>query len=442
MRARYLLAVVALLLGSGTASHADPWWPVNSGAQQRYQDIYDALKKDPSDVSLLAAFANEASRIGNYEAAIGALESILVQNPGLNRVRVELGVMYYRVGAYDVSRYHLERALASGTLPDKVAARAQSYLDTDEERMDGTNISGFLSAGMRWDTNPRMITNEDEIFGVNDDGDTFIGKSSQSPEDDFAGFLQGYVLWKEDLGNQYGETWDTSASTYWRWQFQESNADVGYTRLTTGPRLSLFPGETDHFYLRPYAVSTISLVDMGYSNATVGAGFTLSKRFDTWLTPYLRGEMRWRFDEDEEDVGLLSEVRVGVNMALTEDLLVGFGARWENTDANADFRSNNEIGAFADVNFRYDAPWELTAFPWELSVHGEYRHAAYDGVNPSIATGIDREDDIYRVIARNTVGLSSSWFLYVEGGTSIQDSNVPNYEANNEFIAVGATWRF
>lgn len=434
--------VLATLLASGSGAQAEPWWPVNSAAQQRYSDIYDALKADPSNVSLLAAFANEASRIGNYEAAIGALESILVQNAGLNQVRVELGVMYYRVGAYDVSRYHLERALASGTLPEKVANRAQSYLDTNERRMDGTNISGFLSAGLRWDTNPTMITDQDEIFGVNDFGDTFVGKSSQNPEDDFAGFLQGYVLWREDLGNQWGETWDTSVSTYWRWQFQEDNADIGFTRLTTGPRLSIMPGKTDHFYIRPYAVTTLSLAQNEFSNATAGGGVLLSKRFDTWLTPYIRGEVRYRFDEDEEDQGILGEVRTGVSMALTEDLLIGFGGRFQITDAEADFRSSTALGAFADINYRYDAPWEVTDFPWEFSFHFDYRNQQYDGVNPDIATGIDREDNDFRFVARNTVGLSSSWFLYVEGGAQIQNSNVPNYEANNEYVAVGATWRF
>lgn len=442
MRARHLLAVLALLLASSTASHAEPWWPVNSPAQQRYQDIYEALRADPSNVALLAAFANEASRIGNYEAAIGALESILVQNPGLNQVRVELGVMYYRVGAYDVSRYHLERALASGTVPDKVANRAQSYLETNEKRVDGTNISGFLSAGLRWDTNPTMITNEDEIFGVNSFGETFVGKSSQDPESDFAGFLQGYLLWREDLGNQWGETWDTSISTYWRWQFQEDNADIGFTRLTSGPRIALFPGDTDHFFVRPYALATLSMAQNSFSNATAGGGVLLSKRFDTWINPYIRGELRYRFDEDQEDKAVLGEVRAGVTLALTEDLLVGFGGRWEIVAADADFRSKNELGVFADVSYRYDAPWDLTRFPWEFTLHGEYKHESYDGVNPSIATGIDREDDEYRVVARNTVGLSSAWFLYVEGGLQIQDSNVPNYEANNEYVAVGATWRF
>jgi len=434
--------VLSIVLASSAAAEAKPWWPVNSGAQDRYQAAYQALMADPGNIALLAAFANEASRIGNYEGAIGALESILVQNPGLNQVRVELGVMYYRVRAYDVSRYHLERALASGTLPDKVAARAERYLETNDERMDGTNISGFVSAGLRWDTNPQMITDEDEIFGVDDEGETFSGKSDESPDDDFAGFLQGYLMWREDLGNQYGETWDTSASTYWRWQFSESNADIGYTRLTTGPRLAIAPGDIDHFFIRPYAVTTLSLVDNGFSNATAGGGVTISKRFDTWVTPWVRGEVRYRFDEDDDDQGVLGEVRAGVNFALNEDLIVGFGGRWMITAAEADFRSSTVLGAFVDVSYRYDAPWELTDFPWELSLHGDYKHESYDGVNPDIAKGIDRVDNEYRLVARNTVGLSSSWFLFVEGGMNIQDSNVPNYEANNEYVAVGATWRF
>jgi hypothetical protein len=189
-------------------------------------------------------------------------------------------------------------------------------------------------------------------------------------------------------------------------------------------------------------LGTLSLVQHDFSNATLGGGFNLSKRFGTWLTPYLRSEVRYRFADNDDNAGILGEVRGGVRMALTEDLLLGFGGRWQITDAEADFRSSTALSAFVDVSYRYDAPFELTRFPWELTLHGEFKAEDYDGVNPDIATGIDREDHDYRLVARNTVGLSSAWFLYVEGGAQWQQSNVPNYEADNQYVAVGATWRF
>lgn len=442
MISRTLRLGALLAVGLVQPAAAETWWPLDTGLQQDYRAAYEALLADPDDPARLAAFANEASRIGNYEAAIGALEAILIQNPGLNQVRVELGVMYYRVRAHEVSRYHLNRALESGTLPLAVAERARSFLDTNEDRLAGTSISGYLSAGLRYDSNPTFAANADTIFSFDD----FIGTVNvANPNDDdadWAGFLQGAVLWREDLGNQYGESWDTRAVAYWRWQFDEREVNVGYNRLTTGPRIAVLPGTLDNAWFHPYALATLSFVEHDFANATGGGGATLSKRFGTWLTVTLDGNARWRGSSDEDHEGLLAEGRVGLSMALTEDLLVGFGARVQTTKAEADYRSSTAWGLYGSLHLRYDAPFGLTDYPWELSIQGDYRRVDYHGVNPAVGAGLERDDHDARAVIRNTIGLSSSWFVYAEGGVQDIGSTIPNYRTDNKFVALGATWRF
>jgi len=437
-----LLAVAALVSCLSGPAAAEPWWPFNSSDQQAYDAAYQALKADPGDPGRLAAFANIASRIGNYEAAIGALEAILIQNPGLNRVRVELGVMYYRVGAHEVSRFHLERALASGTLDEKATRRAQSFLEADAERLDGTSISGYLSGGVRYDTNPGLLPDADLIFGFDQDVGQFLAPPTADPEGGGSTFLQGYLLWREDLGTQYNETWDTAVLGYWRFQFSDDNADIGYQKITTGPRLAVLPDSTDNFFVRPYVIATLSFLEYDYSNITGGGGATLSKRFGTWLTGYADANVRYRSAESDDYSGLLVESKVGVTMALTEDLLLGLGGRFLLTDAEADFRSSTVWGIFGSINYRYDAPFELTDYPWELTLRGEVLWEDFDGVNPILGPGLERDDTDSRIVIRNTVGLSSAWFLYAEGGLQWIGSSVPNYEANNSYVALGATWRF
>ncbi len=439
-RTLWLGTLLAVALGQPAA--AETWWPADSKPQEDYRSAYDALMSDPGNPALLAAFANEASRIGNYEAAIGALEAILIQNPGLNQIRVELGVMYYRVGAYDVSRFHLQRALDSGTLSPSVAARALAFLETDGERMDGTTITGYLSAGLRYDSNPAFITDNSVLFAFDESAGVVSADSQNSPEDDFAGFLQGYVLWSEDLGNQYGESWDTTALGYWRFQFDQGDVDIGYNKLTSGPRLAVLPGTLDNAYFRPYAIATVSFVDEGFTNVTGGGGATVSKRFGTWLGTALDGNVRYRSAADDDYSGLLAEARASVSMALTEDVLFAFGGRFQYAGAEADFRSYTAWGAFASLTVRYDAPLGITDFPWEFTVQGDYRTIDYQGVNPAVGADLDRNDQDARVVMRNTVGLSASWFLYVEGGLQTINSSIPNYEADNNYVAVGATWRF
>ncbi len=438
---RALLAAVLGLSLSAPAS-ADTWWAFGSVAQSDYDQAAAALRAEPANPALLAAFANVASRIGNYEAAIGALEAILIQNPGLNRIRVELGVMYYRVGAYDVSRFHLERAIASGTLPPDTAARAQSFLAVDEDRMDGTSISGTVSAGLRYDTNPTLVSDKG-LFQVNDPvfGDVIV-PSNVSVEDDFAGFLQGSILWREDLGNQWGETWDTTGLTYWRWQFDSSDVDIGYSKITTGPRLMIMPGTLDNAFVRPYVLGTLALVDNGYATASGGGGVTVSKRYGSWLTLTADGNARWRDSSSDSQDGVIYSGLGKIALALNEDILVTLGGLYERTDADEPYRSSDRLTGFIDLNVRYNAPFGLTAFPWELAVHGEISSVDYDQPDPAISSGAKRDDTNARLVVRNTIGLSSSWFVYAEGGLYRNRSSINNYEVENEYLAIGATWRF
>ena len=151
---------------------------------------------------------------------------------------------------------------------------------------------------------------------------------------------------------------------------------------------------------------------------------------------------RWRGSSDEEQEGLLAEGRVGLSMALTEDLLVGFGARVQTTKAEADYRSSTAWGLYGSINLRYDAPFGLTDYPWELSIQGDGRRVDYHGVNPAVGTGLERDDHDARGVIRNTIGLSSSWFVFAEGGIQDVGSTIPNYRTNDKFVTLGATWRF
>ena len=53
---------------------------------------------------------------------------MLLINPNLPRVRLELGVLYYRLGSYEVARTYLEGALKSPTVPPDVRSRAEQFM--------------------------------------------------------------------------------------------------------------------------------------------------------------------------------------------------------------------------------------------------------------------------------------------------------------------------
>ena len=77
------------------------------------------IKQDPADPALTLAYAAAAARLEDNEAAAGALERWLIQNPALPGAALELGVLYYRMGSFKAARAYFARAKASGASPEQ-----------------------------------------------------------------------------------------------------------------------------------------------------------------------------------------------------------------------------------------------------------------------------------------------------------------------------------
>ena len=56
-------------------------------------------------------------------APISTLERMLIYAPNTPRLQLELGILYYKLGAYDVARAYFEQALANPSVPPSVAAQ-------------------------------------------------------------------------------------------------------------------------------------------------------------------------------------------------------------------------------------------------------------------------------------------------------------------------------
>lgn len=59
-----------------------------------YDRLFEEMMKQPGDLDLMFAFAGAAAARGDYNAAIGTYERMLLLAPDLPRVRLELGALY------------------------------------------------------------------------------------------------------------------------------------------------------------------------------------------------------------------------------------------------------------------------------------------------------------------------------------------------------------
>jgi tetratricopeptide (TPR) repeat protein len=78
---------------------------------------------------------------------------MLIYAPNTPRLQLELGVLYYRIGAYDVARSYFEQALANPNLPPDVANQVRLYLQQLSLTADPPPFSATIFSAIRWESN-------------------------------------------------------------------------------------------------------------------------------------------------------------------------------------------------------------------------------------------------------------------------------------------------
>ena len=143
-------ALVAALAVSSISAQAQQTQNVDPAAQQQYDEAFQAVFADPGNLDKTFRFAELAVQIGNFEAAISALERMLLINPNLPRVWLELGVLYFRPGSYQVAKTYLDRAVEGENVPDEVRQRVETFLAEIEKRLSRHQFSGSVFGGIRY----------------------------------------------------------------------------------------------------------------------------------------------------------------------------------------------------------------------------------------------------------------------------------------------------
>jgi uncharacterized protein HemY len=109
-------------------SSSSPDRPALSARYAAYDAALRQTLQTPSDPKALARFATIAVEIGDLEGAISALERLLLINGDLPDVRLELGVLYFRLGSFETARTYLRSAIASPNATTEIRDRANRYL--------------------------------------------------------------------------------------------------------------------------------------------------------------------------------------------------------------------------------------------------------------------------------------------------------------------------
>jgi tetratricopeptide (TPR) repeat protein len=412
--------------------------------EKDYDKAFQAMLADPANLDKAFAFAELAARVGDFEGAIGALERMLFINPDLPRVRLELGVLYFRLGSYETARAYIQSALAAPQVPAAVRERATTFLAEIDQRVKPHKFSGGVFAGVRYQTNANAAPGG---ANINLGGLLFTLSNDATAKSDRNLFFAGNFQHVYDLQTQGGEAIESTVNAYASRQDEQRQVDVIVAQLTSGPRLPLrfLPQGS----IRPFlGLDYIVLDDVRYFWAPV-AGAAVRSQLTPTTGVEVGADIRDRRYRDSnkrpnnsDQDGLVTSLSAQITQQLLPYLQVNAAIAYSDEQAREAFQANEEIAFTLGAAVLFPGPLQLTAAPWTLSANVTRALAYYDRPDPTINANVVRDDLDWRANATLAVPLTESLGLIVSGGLFRRESTLQLYAYRNSFASVGASWRF
>jgi hypothetical protein len=446
---RLTLAVTLMLvtaLWSGAAS-AQFGASVDAAALKQQQDaLFQRILKNPTDLDATFKHAEVSAALGDFEAAIGSLERMLFFNPDLPRVRLELGVLYFRLGSYELSRSYFESAIASRDTPAEVRVRVNAYLAEIEKRLNPNQLSVFAQTGARYQTNANAGPGGSLVRVLGFDA-TLDREFVRAP--DWNWFAQAVARHVLDFGNQRGDAWETTVAAYLSRHDQFVRLDTSLIDVQTGPRLALAPELAPGWSFRPYVGATGVELGGEYYLSQQVAGISLAwSPSPGWS--FELGYERSRRDFHNTDDYPTAEDQTG--LADTGYFIasgpLAFGWTWyaraaiTQNDAHAVWQSYDQRTADLFLSYTFQVPLlgadrQITILPFAGILDADY-----DGVDPLVDPNIVRKDLERRIGIGIDLELAEGVGFSARYQQSKTDSTLPNYALENRSVYFGPTFKF
>ena len=161
------------------------------------EKIFASLIDNPTNLDLLFKYANLSILLGDLEAAISVFEQMLIYEPDLPRIRLELGVLYFRLNAYPSAKLYLN-SVKKYDAPEEVLKKVDAFLGSIAEAEEDYFHRHIFSMGLTRSSNANSGIDDDiiEIAGL-----PLIVADSSKPQGDITkNFRYTYTL-KQDLNH-------------------------------------------------------------------------------------------------------------------------------------------------------------------------------------------------------------------------------------------------
>jgi tetratricopeptide (TPR) repeat protein len=388
-----------------------------SRLEAKKEALFQQMLRNPANLDVTFAYADVSARLGDYEAAVSALDRMLLFNPNLPRVELELGALYFRMGSYDLARDYLARAAAAHP-PPAVRARIDEYMALIAKATSRNRLSGYVFLGGQYQSDANVAPGSPLILSPIGPvllNSQFLKQPSGSV------FASGSMLYSYDLEDQRRDSIDVTAVGYINHYFNSnvSRLDLGLLELTIGPRIN-FPnggllGDIASS-VKPYLIGD----EVGLGEAQYFAAFGTGLEYDEtiWHDMLLKTVFEFRRK----------------SFTNTPDRPLSTGL--DGTDKLVSFSATKPIAENAQLNLEFDYLDQTTAFDY-------YTNSTY-AVIGSYHFNYNTSFKATRYRLETSLFLGRAWSIYAAPDPCCNTSNsiFPGEYPNGFSSQLTQRWRF
>lgn len=339
--------------------------------EARRKQLFDRMMAAPDDLDTAFEYAALSSQAGDLEGAISTLERMLIYAPGLPRLQLELGVLYYRLGAYETARQYFDGAKAAGDVPPEVAAKVDEYLSAIDQRGAPSQLSGMLRAGLRYQSNANAGPGNSTVT-LN--GLSYTLDDLSVAGEDFNAFVNGGLRYRHETDIQ-GLSLEAGLSGYAAGYRERDTLNTVAVEAYAGPVFDLGRFGLDERSVSVLLLTSGVLIEGDRYLASAG----LSTNFDWQVTPVdsLSASLQYRYEDyanttSRQTAALQTGNRFDAQASwthnVTEDFSLTGRVSATRRAAETGYLSSTEVGG---------------------SISGTYRHAALIGDGPAWIIGLE-----------------------------------------------------
>lgn len=406
------MACVALLLSCGLAPVAN-------------------AEENTTDPEQLFQEAMQLREKGEIYHAIELFESLLDNQPGLNRARLELAVAYHNARRFEEAREQLTRVLNDPDTPETVKLSITAYLaqlGSDEKAtLRRTSTSVYVSAGLFTDSNVNLGPSP-EIANVTATETDGTGMSAMASLSHLSRATDPLKIGERPVDFE----WHTQATAYAKAHTgDENDYNVQVLSLRTGPALVDSGNWRGALNIK---VEKVFFDDNPYSfNIGLNPALTLNFAHNIDLTLEASSMVREYSSANSELDGTANMLALSL-AKFYNDLAVGVEAGMRYHANGADASHLNYQGGELFVGGQMPA-WKDARVYLQLSAR-DYDYRAADPVAGTPARDETENQAILGVSHDFTRGTLKSWTLNSQLTYTENDANVSIFEYDRTLFEI------